>query len=300
MKPKLVILAAGMGSRYGGLKQIDSFGPNGETIIEYSIFEAINAGFDHIIFVIRKAFHDAFSQKFEPIFEGKVKVSYAFQEIDSPVEGIDDLPKREKPWGTAHAVMVAEQLVDTPFAVINADDYYGRSAFRDMATFLTRDCTPILWAMAGYVLGKTLSDHGMVNRGIAQTDDNNHLVDIHERLKIQKENGQITYLEGDERHPLAETDLASMNFFGFHPSIFGFMKAEFKNFVEENRENPKAEFYIPYIVNLLIQRGEIQMAVIPSEDQWYGVTYPDDKPKVQAAFEKMIDTAYYPKNLWHE
>lgn len=298
MKPTLLVLAAGMGSRYGGLKQVDGIGPNEEAIIEYSVFDAIRAGFGKVVFVIREDIEEAFKAKFGDKFDDKIEVAYAFQAVNTPIEGIDDLPERKKPWGTAHAVLVAEHVVNEPFAVINADDYYGVDAFYSMSKFLKKDCTPTHWSMIGYVLGKTLSDHGMVNRGVASMNGNQLLTSLNERLKIKKENGAISYLENGERFPLQAGDLVSMNYFGFHPAIFPHLRSQFKEFVENNRENPTAEFFIPLIVNRLVQSGEISMVVIPSDDQWYGVTYQEDKPIVKAAFADLTKQEVYPPALW--
>ena len=298
MKPTLLVLAAGMGSRYGGLKQVDGIGQNGEAIIEYSVFDAIRAGFGKVVFVIREDIEDAFKAKFANKFDDKIEVAYAFQAVNTPIEGIDDLPERKKPWGTAHAVLVAEHVINEPFAVINADDYYGIDAFYGMAKFLQEDCAPTHWSMIGYILGKTLSDHGMVNRGVASMDNNYQLTSLNERLKIKKDNGTISYLDNGERFPLQASDLVSMNYFGFHPSIFAHLKTQFKEFVENNKDKPTAEFFIPLIVNRLVQNKTIKMSVIPSEDQWYGVTYQEDKPIVQKAFDELVSNQVYPLALW--
>ena len=300
MKPTLVILAAGMGSRYGGLKQIDSFGPSGETIIEYSIYDAINAGFGKVVFIIRKSFEDDFRAKFNPIFEDRIEIAYVFQEFNDPEISEVYWKEREKPWGTAHAVLAARNAVDTPFAVINADDYYGQTSFKIIADFLENDCTEGLWALVGYRLGNTLSDHGTVNRGIVSTNENNELVDINERLKIKKDNGAVTYLEGDDRHPLSEDDIASMNFFGFHPTIFKHFEEHFLEFVEENYSNPTAEFFIPLGLSRLIKNDTITMQILPCPDHWHGVTHRDDKPILEAAFQKLVDDGKYPPDLWSE
>lgn len=299
-KPTLVILAAGMGSRYGGLKQIDGVGPNEEGIIEYSIYDAIRAGFGKVVFIIRKDIEAPFKEKFDGHFGDKIEIAYAFQEMDSYVpEGVDP-SFREKPWGTAHAMLVAEPVTSTPFAVINADDYYGVEAFATMAKFLTEDVRPDLYSMVGYVLRNTLSDHGTVNRGVATMDANNKLTDVVERLKIQKEeNDQATYLGDDEnRHAVSVESLVSMNFWGFHPSIFATTKAMFQQFVHDNGTAPKAEFLIPEVVDKLIKDEKVQVSVLKSEDKWYGVTYRDDKPKVQEAFTALVEEKVYPTPLF--
>ncbi len=300
MKPTLLILAAGMGSRYGGLKQVDGVGPFDETIIEYSIFDAIRAGFGKVVFVIRKDIEAPFREKIGSIFEGKIVTEYVFQELDSPIEGIDSFPPREKPWGTAHAMLVARHAVKEPFAVINADDYYGVSGFYTMADFLTGECAPGLASMIGYVISNTLSDHGTVNRGVCAMDPDGFLTEVHERLKIQRmENGQIFYQDADgSRHPLKDDDLVSMNFWGFHPTVFETIRRQFVDFVRENGSDPKSEFFIPIFVDKQIRQGEAKVKVLTSHDKWYGVTYREDKPIVQAAFKELIATGKYPAPLW--
>ncbi len=299
MKPTLLILAAGMGSRYGGLKQLDGVGPNNEAIIEYSIFDAIRAGFGRVVFVIRKDIEDVFKEKIGNQFADKIKVDYVFQELDTPIEGITEWPHREKPWGTAHAMLVAYDTIKEPFAVINADDYYGVSAYKDMAKFLAEDCTPENHAMAGYVLDNTLSDHGEVNRGVCEMNSENLLIDVVERLKIRKnDQGIPEYLENDQRFPVKNGSLVSMNFWGFHPAIFEEIRKEFVQFVEANKDKPKAEFFIPLFVNKFIKNGKIKVHVLPCEDNWYGVTYREDKEMVQEAFGKLIAKGVYEEKLW--
>ncbi len=301
MQPALLILAAGMGSRYGGLKQVDGIGPQGEAIIEYSIYDAIRAGFGKVVFVIREDIEEAFKQKFSNKFEDKIEIEYVFQAIDSPVEGIEEFPERQKPWGTAHAVLVAKSAIDRPFAVINADDYYGISAFKSMAEFLAEKCSPTKYAMIGYVLKNTLSDHGSVNRGVCEMDEHYLLTDVVERLKIERIDGVPQYLGQDgNRYPLDENSLVSMNFFGFHPNIFEAMREQFIEFVAENNDKPKAEFFIPLVVNRLIKNDKIKMQVLPSDELWYGVTYQEDKIPVQNAFSKLVKEGKYPPALWQK
>lgn len=288
-----------MGSRYGGLKQVDSVGPGGEAIIEYSIYDAIRAGFGKVVFVIRRDIEKAFREQIGGKFEDKIQVEYVFQDMDYPVEGIDEFPEREKPWGTAHAMLVAEKVIKEPFAVINADDYYGVEGFATCAEFLKNDCRPDHHCMVGYVINNTLSDHGTVNRGVAAMDDDHYLTEVNERLKIQRKEGEISYLgDDDERHPLKDDDLVSMNFWGFHPAIFDTIRKQFADFVNANRENPKAEFFIPLFVDKQINDGEAKYKVLVSNDRWYGVTYRDDKPIVQKAFEKLVEEDRYPNPLW--
>lgn len=300
MKPTLLILAAGMGSRYGGLKQIDEIGINGEAIIEYSIYDAIRAGFGKVVFVIRKSIEVPFKAKFAGKFEDKIEVQYAFQEMDTPVAGLTEFPPREKPWGTGHAVLVAKELIREPFAVINADDYYGVAAFQQIANFLTNLCAPDHYAMIGYTLKNTLSEHGYVNRGICSVDKQGYLTSVVERVKIQRDQyGEVFYLGEDEtKHVLSEDVLVSMNYWGFHPSYFDALEQYFKAFVAENQDNPKAEFYIPFVVNKQLESGAIKLSVIPNDELWYGVTYREDKPIVVDAFKTLTKNGIYPPSLW--
>ncbi|MCB0592954.1 MAG: nucleotidyltransferase [Lewinellaceae bacterium] len=298
MKPTLLILAAGMGSRYGGLKQVDGVGPGGEPIIEYSVYDAIRAGFGKVVFVIRKDIEPAFREKFSNKFEDKVQVEYAFQAVNTPIEGIAELPEREKPWGTAHAVLVARHLIQEPFAVINADDYYGISSFEDMAHFLKYDCRPDHYAMIGYQLDKTLSEAGQVNRGICEVNEAGLLTDVVERHKIHRAAEGIVYEEEGEKHSLSEQALVSMNFWGFHHQVFDEIRRQFLDFVEENKENPQAEFYIPTVVNQLIQSGKVKLSVLPNKEKWYGVTYREDKDMVEKAFGVLVEEGRYPGRLW--
>lgn len=297
-KPTLLILAAGMGSRYGGLKQVDALGPNGEALIEFSIYDAIRAGFGKVVFVIRRDIEAAFKEKIGNQFADKIDVQYAFQEIDSPIEGITSFPEREKPWGTAHAMLVAQDKIQEPFAVINADDYYGITGFQTMADFLQQTCTPKDYSMVAYQLENTLSDNGHVNRGVCGVDDQGHLTDVVERLKIRRTADGVVYEEDGKLFPLSEKDLVSMNFWGFHPNIFEITRQEFIAFVEANKDQPRAEFFIPLVVNKLIQTGAIHLHVLSNDEQWYGVTYQEDKPKVQAAFQQMVEDGKYPPALW--
>jgi dTDP-glucose pyrophosphorylase len=299
VKPSLLILAAGMGSRYGGLKQVDSVGPDGEAIIEYSIYDAIRAGFGKVVFVIRRDIEAAFREQFGGKFDDLIEIEYVYQDMDYPVAGIDQFPEREKPWGTAHAMLVAENAIKEPFAVINADDYYGVEGFATCAKFLTTDYRPDHHCVVGYVISNTLSDHGTVNRGVAAMDKDHYLTEVNERLKIQRIDGKISYLGDDEkRHPLKDDDLVSMNFWGFHPAIFDVIRRQFVEFVHANQENPRAEFFIPLFVDQQISSGEAKVKVLVSNDRWYGVTYREDKPIVQEAFDKLIKEERYPAPLW--
>ena len=298
MKPTVLILAAGMGSRYGGLKQIDGIGPNEEPIIEYSIYDAINCGFGKIVFVIRKEFDEAFRSRFDK-FADKIAVEYVYQEVNLNVEGITTV-ERTKPWGTSHAVLVAKDVINEPFAVINADDYYGAGSFKLIAYFLTNECSPSLMSMIGYTLHNTLSDHGTVNRGVCEVDDKNNLVEVIERTKIAEQNGVVNYNVG-EKEPLGTVDRnasVSMNYWGFHPSIFAEIEKGLHDFMRANPVNPTAEYYIPNIVTDMIVSGQMAVRVIQTDDNWFGVTYKEDKPMAVAAINKYIADGVYPKNLW--
>lgn len=298
MKPTLMILAAGMGSRYGGLKQVDGVGPGGEAIIEYSIYDAIKAGFGKVVFIIRRSIEEAFKEKFANKFQDQIEVKYVYQEYDSPIDGIDKFPPREKPWGTGHAVLVAKDVIAEPFAVINADDYYGATAFEAMASFLKNECRPDLYGMVGYVLKNTLSDNGTVSRGVCEMDEYSHLTNVVERFKVRNSpKGVIHELEGEQAY-LSDQSLVSMNLWGFHPDVFKVLQQMFVDFVADNQGNPRAEFFIPLVVNHQIERGAAQVKVIPNNEKWYGVTYQEDKITVQEAFERFIAGGKYPEKLW--
>ena len=298
MQPTLLILAAGMGSRYGGLKQIDGIGPNQEPIIEYSIYDAINSGFGKIVFVIRREFDQAFRSRFDK-FSNKIKIEYAYQEVNLNIEGITTVD-RTKPWGTSHAVLVAKEFINEPFAVINADDYYGAGSFKLISDFLTQDCSPSLMAMVGYTLHNTLSKHGTVNRGVCKVDADNNLIEVIERTKIAEQNGVVNYNVGADQ-PLGRIDRnasVSMNYWGFHPSIFTEIEKGLYDFMRANSNNPTAEYYIPNIVTDMIVRKQMAVRVIPTNDNWFGVTYKEDKPMAVAAINKCIANGVYPLNLW--
>ena len=250
MKPTLLILAAGMGSRYGGLKQIDGIGPNEEPIIEYSIYDAINSGFGKIVFVIRKEFDEAFRSRFDQ-FSDRIQIEYAYQEVNVKVEGVD-IVERTKPWGTSHAVLVAKDVINEPFAVINADDYYGAGSFKLIADFLKNECGPNLMSMIGYTLHNTLSEHGTVNRGVCSVDESNNLIEVIERVKIAEQDGKVQYNIGAD-DPCGEVDAnasVSMNYWGFHPSIFKGIEEGLHAFMKENSNNPTAA---KVINNMLIR-----------------------------------------------
>jgi UTP-glucose-1-phosphate uridylyltransferase len=298
MKPTLLILAAGMGSRYGGLKQIDGIGPNDEPIIEYSIYDAIKAGFGKIVFVIREEFDAAFRAIFDA-FNDRIQIEYVYQPVNVKVDGLN-LVERTKPWGTSHAVLVAKDIINEPFAVINADDYYGANSFKTMADFLLNDCSKTKMSMIGYILENTLSENGTVNRGVCKVDVNQNLVEVNERIKLAKKNGKVAYNIGSDE-PIGEVDpksYVSMNYWGFHPSIFKEIEKGLHQFMEENAEHPAAEYYIPDIVTTKIQSKEIAFSIIPTNDNWFGVTYKEDKQMAVNTLNKHIENGVYPKKLW--
>lgn len=298
MKPTLLILAAGMGSRYGGLKQIDGIGPNDEPIIEYSIFDAIKAGFGKIVFVIRKEFDEAFRSRFDQ-FSSRISIEYVYQPVNVKVEGIDTV-NRTKPWGTSHAVLVAKDVIQEPFAVINADDYYGSESFKLMADHLVNKCSSSKMSMIGYVLSNTLSEHGTVNRGVCEVDANNFLIEVNERVKLANQNGKVIYNIGsdDPSGEVAADSSVSMNYWGFHPSIFAHIEEGLHEFMKQNNINPTAEYYIPEIVTDMIVSGKMNVEVIPTNDNWFGVTYKEDKAMAVETINKHIENGVYPIKLW--
>ncbi|HVW60055.1 MAG TPA: sugar phosphate nucleotidyltransferase [Puia sp.] len=298
MQPTLLILAAGMASRYGSMKQIQGFGPNGETIMDYSIYDAVRAGFKKVVFIIRKDFADDFKQIFEPKWKDKVALDYVYQDLHSYTGSFQVPADRSKPWGTAHAVLCAQEVIHEPFAVINADDFYGRDAFEKAYGFLTKDVNDKVYSIIGYELAKTLSDNGTVSRGVCQVDANNNLVSIAERTKIYEENGKITYEEGDKKYEVPFDSKVSMNFWCFSPSVFPYITKLFAEFLKEQGVNPKAEFFIPIIGDKFIQEGKGAIKVIPTGAKWFGVTYKEDAPEVQASLNALIAKGEYPSKIY--
>jgi NDP-sugar pyrophosphorylase family protein len=300
MQPTLLILAAGMASRYGSMKQTQSFGPGGETIMEYSIYDAIRAGFGKVVFVIRKDFEENFRSAFEPKLSGKIKTEYVDQDLTDFTGGFEIPKERTKPWGTAHAVLCAKDAIKEPFAVINADDFYGRDAFEKAAKFLTSEVAPDKYCIIGYELAKTLSQNGTVSRGVCEVNAQGELVSINERTKIYRENGKIVYEEGDGKHEVAETAQASMNFWGFDPSVFSFIEELFHKFLKEKGSEPKAEFFIPIVGDAFIKEGKGKIIVIPTSAQWFGVTYKEDAPTVKKDIQDLVAAGEYPSSLWQD
>jgi dTDP-glucose pyrophosphorylase len=302
-QPTLMVLAAGMGSRYGGLKQVDPVGPGGEVILDYSVYDAIAAGFGRIVFIIRPDIEAVFKSDVTSRFEGRIPIDYAFQTLDALPGGYTPPADRQKPWGTAHAMWVARGIIGENFAVINADDYYGQSSFKILADWLldARDTDVADYSMVGYVLGNTLSEHGAVNRAVCKINDRGELIQAREVLKIEPDPADPTLarypVEGGAA-TLDRTSLVSMNMFGFTPSIFGHIEKDLIEFLGARREEPKSELYIPSVVNDLIASGQARMQVLPSQESWFGVTYPEDKPQVVAAVRKLIEQGTYPEKLW--
>lgn len=298
MKPTLLILAAGMASRYGSMKQTEGFGPSGETIMDYSIFDAIRAGFGKVVFIIRKDFAENFKANFENKLKGKVETDYVYQEMDSYVPGGKIPETRTKPWGTGHAVLCAAEQINEPFAVINADDYYGPDAFKKAADFLRNDCNEHTYAIIGYQLDKTLSTFGTVSRGVCKVDENFNLVAINERTSIYNDNGRVVYEENGVKHGVPANSSVSMNFWCFHPSVFAKSKPQFEAFVAANMDNIKAEFFIPLIADEFIKNEGDTIKVIPTSAQWFGVTYKEDAPTVKANIDSLVKDGTYPSSLW--
>ncbi len=298
MKPTLVILAAGMASRYGSMKQTQAFGPGGETIMEYSIYDAIKAGFGKIVFIIREDFAEKFKNIFEPKLKGKITTEYVYQKLESFTDGRTIPVDRAKPWGTAHALLCCKGKVNEPFTVINADDFYGSDGFVKAFNFLTKDVKDDCYAIIGYELKKTLSDNGSVSRGVCDVDAEGNLTDINERTKIYRnDKGIITYEDETGLHEVSENASVSMNFFGFAPNMIDLCETMFAKFLDKNINNPKGEFFIPLVVDEFVKLKGI-VKVIPTSAQWFGVTYKQDAPVVQASIDKLVADGEYPANLW--
>lgn len=299
MKPTLLVLAAGMGTRYGGNKQLDEVGPNGETIIDYSIYDAIRAGFGKIVFVIRRDIEEQVKERFVNRLKGKIEVDYVFQEITNLPEGVKVSPERQKPWGTSHAILVTSQKIKEPFGVINADDYYGVESFNILRDFLINDKNPNNYCIVGYKLGNTLSEHGHVNRGVCRVGEGDLLQNIVETRQISKTadgaeapgpEGKILKFTGEE--------VVSMNLWGFKPSCFDFLGSEFRSFINKNGMDLKAELDIPTSVDKFVKNGQITIKVLMSNDRWFGVTYREDKPFVVESIREMIRKGIYPESIY--
>lgn len=303
-KPVLVIMAAGMGSRYGGLKQIDPVDEYGNIIMDFSIFDAKEAGFEKVVFIIKKAIEKEFKENVGKRMEQRIQTEYVFQELDKLPEGYTVPEGRTKPWGTGHAILCCKDVIDGPFAVINADDYYGKQAFREMYQQLTthKDQETYQYAMVGYELHNTMTDNGYVARGVCSIDENGKLLDIHERTRIEKqgEHGAYTEDDGQTWFPLPDDTVVSMNLWGFTFSIFKELEQRFCPFLDrELSRNPqKCEYFLPFVVDEILKEKKAEVTVLTSKDKWYGVTYQEDKKTVVSAIRSLKDQGLYPEKLW--
>ena len=301
MKPALFVLAAGMGSRYGGLKQLDGLGPNGETIMDYSVYDAVRAGFGKLVFVIRNSFEQDFKEQIIRKYEHIIPVELVFQELDNLPTGFQLSKERIKPWGTNHAVLMGKKVIKEPFLVINADDFYGRESYEVVADYLRKlDGGKNHYCMVGYRMGNTLSESGSVARGICSTDANGFLTSVVERTSIIRDkDGKIKYK--DENDNLIVTDEntpVSMNMWGFTPEYFDYSESLFVDFLNKNQDNPKSEFYIPWAINCLIEQGQIQVKVLDTPSKWFGVTYKEDRASVVEKIGQLIKQGEYPEKLF--
>lgn len=298
MKPTLVILAAGMASRYGSMKQVQSFGPSGETIMDYSIYDAIRAGFGKVVFVIRGLYAEQFRSLFESKLKGRIETEYVYQEMDSYTEGYEYPNDRTKPWGTAHAVLCTQSVIQEPFAVINADDFYGRNAFEAAVAFLQEECSEKKYAIIGYNLASTLSDYGTVNRGVCTLNSQGNLAGISERIHIAKKGEEIICEDGQEPLVLKADTKVSMNFWCFHPGFFQYTEDQFRAFLQHAGQELKSEFFIPLVADRFIQEGGF-VKLVPTTATWFGVTYKEDAPFVANSLQALIQSGEYPDLLWN-
>lgn len=297
-KPTLLILAAGMGSRYGGNKQIDGFGPNGETILEYSVYDAIKAGFGKVVFIVREEIMELAKEIFLPKFGDKITVEFVIQSLDSLVPEDYKRKDRVKPYGTAHALLCAQKHIKEPFAVINADDFYGKEALNGLGNFLKNSVQPDLHCMVGYAIQNVLSEHGTVSRGVCEYTSEGYLTGMVERTAISMQAGKIMHIDGEERIEIPPDNPVSMNCWGFHPSVFKQTEKLWGAFLEENKDNLKSEFYIPKVANSLIEEGVAKIRILEGGKTWFGVTYTQDRPQVIAALKRLHEEGVYPSRLW--
>ena len=298
MKPTLVILAAGMASRYGSMKQVQSFGPSGETIMDYSIYDAIRAGFGKVIFIIREEFAESFKNSFEKKLDGKIETEYVFQDLQKFVGNHKITEDRVKPWGTAHALLCCKGKINEPFAIINADDFYGKDAFSKAFQFLTTSCNDKTYGILGYTLSNTLSENGSVSRGVCEVDENGNLVTINERTNIYPSNESIFYEDESGKHELNKSSAVSMNYMCFAPNVIDICESEFQKFLTQKGQELKSEFFLPSITNTFIQSNLGVVKIIPTDAKWFGVTYKEDAPMVKQSVEAMVSSGNYPSNLW--
>jgi NDP-sugar pyrophosphorylase family protein len=299
MKPTLLVLAAGMGTRYGGNKQLDTVGPAGETIIDYSIYDAVRAGFGKIVFVIRRDIEDQVKERFVSKLKGRIEVDYVFQEITNLPEGVKVSPERQKPWGTSHAILVTEKAIHEPFGVINADDYYGVESFKILRDFLVNDTEPNSYCIVGYKLKNTLSDHGHVNRGVCGVGTDGLLRNIVETRQIEKTSfGAQAPLENGEIEKFTGEEVVSMNLWGFKPSCYKFLGEEFRNFINEKGMDLKSELDIPTSIDKFVKSRQVSIKILMSNERWFGVTYREDKPYVVESINSMISKGIYPDKIY--
>jgi dTDP-glucose pyrophosphorylase len=301
--PGLIVMAAGIGSRYGGLKQIEPIGPEGEIILDYSIYDAKQAGFGKIVFVIKKEIQEAFQGRIDQTIGQHCEIAYAFQELGNLTQGIEVSQDRQKPWGTAHAVLSCQHLIDTPFAVINADDFYGWTSFQALGAYLrsAQDKDDVYdFCMVGYSLKNTLTEHGHVARGVCTVDQAGYLEEVREHTRIEKFNGEVKYTENGETWvDIAGDSLVSMNMWGFTPVVFNELGGRFSHFLNEYRDNLiNAEYFLPDVVNQLLEEKKAMVKVLQTQEQWFGVTYKEDRTRVKNAVQELIQQGVYPKNLW--
>lgn len=296
--PTLLVLAAGIGSRYGGLKQMDQVGPSGETIIDYSIYDAVRAGFGKVVFVIRRDIENDFKKIFINKLKDRIEVDYVFQETNMVPKGVSFSSGRNKPWGTGHAVLVAEQKINGPFAVINADDFYGSGSYRIMADFLTSSSDDAEYSMVGYRLDRTLSDHGYVARGVCEAGHESYLRIVNERTRIEIEQGEIIFTDDGLITRLTGNETVSMNFWGFKKPVFEHLNKYFTQFVIENSDDPKAEFFIPLLITGLIEEDKVKVKILKTDESWFGITYREDKPGVIENIKELVKKGVYPSKLW--
>ncbi len=291
-------MAAGIGSRYGTLKQIDRIGPSGETILDYSVFDALRSGFERVVFIIRKDIEKDFREVIFDRLDEKIPVSYVFQEMDDLPAGFTCPDARVKPWGTGHAIWTARHHIHSPFCAINADDFYGLESFQNAVLFFEKQENKEDYCLMGYLVRNTLSEHGSVTRGVCQVDNNGYLKGIEERFHILKTENGIVYRENEQDHPLGEDTIVSMNMWGFTPGLFDFLDQGFREFLKENSSLPKAEYLLPSVINDLLQRNLIKAKVIRTHARWFGLTYHEDRQKVIENIRVLVGHGVYPASLW--
>jgi len=299
MQSTLVVLAAGIASRYGSMKQTQGFGPSGETIMEYSIYDAIEAGFEKVLFIIREDFADLFKSIVEPKLKGKIEIDYVYQKLSSFTNGRHINPERVKPWGTAHAILCCKGKIKEPFAVINADDFYGKDSFRKAFDFLQTSCNEKTYAVIAYRLSNTLSEYGSVSRGVLSENEHHEMTGVVERLKIYKKDDSIVYEDENGITELPDDTDVSMNFFCYAPNFIDLCEEQFQKFLDENAQELKAEFLLPNMTDYFIKSGRGKVLVIPTGAKWFGVTYKEDAPVVAATVKHLVETGEYAVNLWH-